>query len=183
MKKLTVFLVLTFSMYSFAIEKIPHKKASVNKETICIGADKPWTKEQTRFRQDHLLFKYAVNLFGSHTQCSGKIDSTFEGKKFGVLTYKFKNKATLKFDAKPPETLVVTLESPQGFGDENQAIAKIEEVAEETGLKITLDEPEIEKSELMETKTFWDSSEGTNGRLFLVYKNKKLVNIGYGMAL
>ncbi len=183
MKKLTIVLLLAFSTVSVALGKSDQEKFSKNNEIICDGTDKAWIKEKTTYNKDHLLFKYVVSLFGRATQCSGEIDSIFDGQKFGKITYKFENKAILKFETMPPETSKSTLEVLNGFNNEKEAIEKIQEAVKKAGLKITLDKPEIEKSGLIETKTFWDPDGGTNGRLFLVYDNKKLVSVGYGMAL
>jgi hypothetical protein len=127
----------------------------------------------------HDLYIYAEQKLGKSTGCQTQ-SQTSDGQTFGTTTVNFKN-GKLTAETMPPETSVITLEAD--FKDEKEALAKLKEATKNAGLKINWEKPETEKNGTSETKTFWDPSEGLNGRGFLTYKNKKLVSIGLGMAL
>lgn len=106
---------------------------------------------------------------------------------YGVQTYKFKNSALLRFESAAPEITEVSLESTSGLR-EKEAIEKLKSGTKGIGFNIDFAKPEVEAGKSAETKnsvtkTFWDKAEGTIGRAFLRYNGKKLIAIGYGMAL
>lgn len=162
---------------------IANHRSQPNILLTCQGQDSGWLSEKKEALKNHELIKYASSVFGPATGCSGKVISHFENRKFGEMTFDFNRKAFFKSEAFPPEVSMLTLTVENGFSNEKEAILKIQEVAKNAGLKIKMNKPEVKKSGAVETKTYWDPSEGVNGRLFLVYKNSKLTSIGYGMAL
>ena len=99
------------------------------------------------------------------------------------MKFYFKKLAIISSETSPPESSVLKIEALNGFKNESKAIEKLKEAVKKSGLKMNWDKPDVTHSGSEQTKTYWDLEEGTNGRLFLTYKDSKLVSIGYGMAL
>jgi hypothetical protein len=150
---------------------------------VAIANERDWVRDQRAKCESHLLFKYAEKLFGEPANYIGKVDLASSGEKFGILAFKFKNGAKLTFETLQPETSRVELECEKGFPDENEAIAKLKGATAKTGLKIDWSKPQIKSVEGNEIKTYWDPEPGINGQGFLEYRAKKLIRIGYSMAL
>lgn len=144
-----------------------------------------WVKMQRIAIEKDELFKFGKGQFGPLVSCNGKVNHTeINGQKFGIMTFVFKKSAKMTVETMPPESLVVKLEVNAKFPNADVAMNRLKSAVKKTGLKIDYKKsPEIQKSNDIETKTFWDTDTGNNGRAFLVYKAKKLVGIGYGMAL
>lgn len=130
------------------------------------------------------IFKYAISQFGKLTKCHRKVTSVDTGEKFHTMTYVFKNCATLTMKSAPPEVTDIEMVSEKGFAHEAETLKKLKNFIASIPLKIDWSKSESYKEKGRKTKIFRASKEqDINGWGRLIYKGKKLVGIGYGMAL
>lgn len=181
--KLSLITLVLLACTIVGAAQIKKDKVEKTKTLICVGKDKAFAKEQSKTPESDVLYLYAVKLFGEPTKCTAEPFNVKKDNKFGKVVFEFGDKGKYVAEWTPPETDEIYIESKSGFSDESAAINKAQEDFNKKGLEMTLDKPEVKNENGEETKTFWYPDEGMNARLFLVYKNKKLVRVGHGMAL
>lgn len=162
----------------------------------CIGfaqgkatATKPGSKTERWIAEweDYLktsdaFYLYAVKLFKAPIRRAGKITGSDGETTFGTQQFFFAGGCELRSDSYPPESGVSRLMIPQGFPDEKEAFTVLKKAAEETGAKINWSKP-AEKREDAGREVEYTTDDADNIFARLIYKNGKLVELWFSMAL
>jgi len=147
------------------------------------GVD-PWIGElRDRVTSYDGLARFALEHYGAPVACEGAVTSEFDGAKFGTLLLSFPEGVTLEVETMPPETSIVTLQSPSGFHDEGVILAALRARTAEIGLAIDWEAPEESMEGNRSVRRFWDPDPGLNASASLVYSAGVLVAVGVSMAL
>jgi hypothetical protein len=145
-----------------------------------------WMKEMKMDKDS--FYQYAVRLFNQPIACKGEADGDAKGKvddedgAHNMIVFSFANGATYRIETFPPETGIDELLAPGGFPNEEEARSFIKQRSEEAGAHIDWSKPEERTEDDKQVHTYWDPEE-PNAGADLIYKNKKLVGIGFHMAL
>jgi hypothetical protein len=141
------------------------------------------TDLRDRVLDDDGLAQFAVLTYGAPIACDGSRTVEFSGTWFGSVRLTFAGGATLEVATSPPESSVVTLGVPSGFGDEARVREALVDNTADQGLAIDWSAPEISSSGPEEIHTFWDPDPGLNASASLIYSDGILVAVRTGMAL
>jgi len=137
---------------------------------------------QKTMKQDQ-FYLYAVKLFNKPAACKGKFEGDIEESGNSVMILTFSNGATYSVETFPPESSMEKLRAPDGFPDEKEARSFMKRYSEERGVHIDWSKQEENHEGDEQSFTFWDPDDGLNAGVDLVYKNRKLVEISFHMAL
>lgn len=143
----------------------------------------PWLSNRKKIIEQGQLYRYAVSLFNEPTDYEGKITTTFDGNKFGIVRFSFSGGGELKIETLPPESSITTLRAPSGFPDENDVGSFLKQYLQDIGLKIDWSKPEEQISNDEKIVKFYDPVPGFNATAIMVYKDNKLIEIGVSKAL
>jgi hypothetical protein len=135
-------------------------------------------------KDEHDIYLYAVKLFNQPMTCKGDVESNADENRVGTIVFTFAGGSTFSIEASPPETSMTILRAPGGFPDEKEARSILEQYSQEIGVHIDWSKPK-EESRMGDEQvfTYWDPDEGLNAGADMVYKDKKLVEIRFHMAL
>jgi hypothetical protein len=142
-----------------------------------------WLSQWRDNAEKDQLYRYAVKLFKAPVDCEAKITNTFEGNHFGTLLFIFTGDAELKLETFPPESSRITLRAPNGFPNKREACYVLEQYVRKIGVGLDWSKPKQQKNGAELIKSFHPFDPELNATAIQVYKNKKLVEIGFNMAL
>lgn len=129
------------------------------------------------------LYLYGVKLFKAPIDCETEITDTFESNNFGTLLFIFTGSAKFKLETFPPESSRITLRVPNGFPNMREACFVLEQYVRKIGVSLDWSKPKQQKNGLEMIKSFHPLDPELNATAIQVYKNKKLIEIGFNMAL
>lgn len=137
---------------------------------------------RTRFETDS-LYLYAVKLFGPPIDYQGKVTAIYDDEKFGTLVYSFKNNNQLMVEISPPESSRIRLRAHQGFLDESRALTELKQYIQNTRIEINWSKMSERIENGIRYETYECPEEGYNAAANIGYKNNKLVELEFHMAL
>ena len=147
------------------------------------GVD-PWVGDlRDRVTAYNSLAHFAREQYGEPLACAGSVTTEFDGAKFGIVLLTFPGGVTLEVETMPPETSLVTLTHPAGFGD---GVAVKEAVRAHTagiGLAVDWEAPEESMEGDQVVRRFWDPDPGLNASASLYYSGGTLMAVRVSMAL
>lgn len=156
----------------------------INEDLSCQkAAGERWLSDWKIAIEQGEFYRYAVKLFNTPVECQGKITDTFDGNYFGIMQFYFSSGVELKIETFPPESSITTLRVPNGFPDESDTRSFLEQYLRDIGLRIDWTKPEERTANGEKIIEFYDPKPGFNATAIMVYKNKKLIKIGYSIAL
>jgi hypothetical protein len=154
---------------------------------VCAGegqGDKKTKKLKADCEADP-YFIFSVALLERPSQCQVSWQES-EGQDFGSIKYGFPDGSLLSIESLPPETSLVEVKTMKATLDEQAARAFLQKTTAKNGFHIAwTSSPRIESDQRtgITRKTYWDPEEGINAGADLIYRDGKLIGIGFHSAL
>ncbi len=142
-----------------------------------------WLSQWRGNAEKDQLYLYAVKLFKAPDNCEAKITGTFEGNHFGILLFTFAGGAKFTLETFPPESSRITLRVPNGFPDKQEACRVLEQYVLKIGVVLDWSKPKQQANGAELIRSFHPLDPELNATAIQVYKNNKLIEIGFSMAL
>jgi len=178
---LAIFTVLIFECY---FSSLGYTKGTKTKSTQVskMETERILSEWKARLEKDNKLYSYAVKLYKAPIKSLGKIN-IFDGYKYGEFQFIFPGEKEFKIETLPPEITIFRLITPKGFSDEKEAISILRQCVQDKGLNLNWRKP-IEECNGNERIIKYESfADGDNSAAMEVYKNEKLIEIRYHIAL
>ena len=142
-----------------------------------------WLAEYEAYLKDNdAFYLYAVKLFKAPVRRYGEISETDGESTFGLIQIFFAEGCELRSESFPPESGISRLIVPKGFPNEKEAFAVLQKKARQTGAKLNWSKP-TEKKQGGTREVEYTTDDGDNIFARMIYKNGKLIELWFSMAL
>lgn len=151
----------------------------------CDAPDAPRWVVQLRDRMTGRdgLVRYAIERHGPPRTCDGSVTAEFDGMEFGELRLGFADGVTFEVETLPPESSIVTLRVPGGFGDEAAARLLLQTYTARVGVDIDWGAAMVTMVDGERIHTFQDPDDGLNATGSLIFRGDRLVGLRFSLAL